>query len=311
MRFYRNTVDVQIKEPTVITLGKFDGLHSGHQYLIECLQEVKKEYGYKAAIFTFVKSPTTEVLGEKQSVISSIEEKEHVFASMNIDYVVEYPFDKSIMMLSAEDFVKMIVEKLSVKVMVVGTDYHFGYQRRGDYKLLENLSSKYGYKLIVVKKKQRDGRDISSTWIRESIMKGDMKLVNELLSYSYFIQGIVERGNQIGRTIGFRTINLVPDDDKLLPPYGVYASRISYNGKSYYGITNIGVKPTVGAYNPVGVETNIFDFDEEIYGEMVRVHLLEKIRSEKKFQSIDEMKEQIKKDVSLIKEKYYVNITQS
>ena len=175
----------------------------------------------------------------------------------------------------------MMVEKLHVKYMVVGTDFHFGHNRMGDYQLLLEYADKFGYEVQVIEKIQSDGRDISSTYIREYIKEGNIEKANELLGYSFFVQGIVEHGNEIGRTIGFPTVNLVPEADKLLPPFGVYITRILIGD------------------NPIGVETHVLDFSDDVYDMAVEVEFLHRIRAEVKFASIDELKAQLQQDIKI------------
>ena len=257
-------------------------------------------------VFTFVKPPIDEISNSNTKVLSTVEEKEHIFDEASIDYLIEYPFTNEIRHLSAVTFIEELVEKLNVKAIIVGDDFHFGYQRLGDYKLLQKEAKRLGYSVTVVKKKQYKGQDISSTFIRELIVNGQLELANHLLGYTYFIQGKVCTGNRIGRTIGFPTVNLIPIKEKILPPYGVYAVRVQFMQQMYQGIANIGVKPTVGEHNPVGIETHIFNFHQEIYGNEIQVFLEKQIRPEMKFDSLDEMKHQIQKDMELVKEYFHI-----
>lgn len=302
MKYFRNTTDVYIEEDTVITLGKFDGLHSGHRYLLEHLQATKQSEQLKSVIFTFTRPPREKIEQETQRVLSTIEEKEYIFEQKQIDYLIEYPFTQEVMCMPAEEFVDMLVRKLHVKAVIVGTDFRFGYQRTGDPELLKKLGSLYGFKVTVVKKKQYHGEDISSTMIRDMIQAGEIHTANELLGYDYFFQGRIGHGNKIGRTIGIPTINLLPASEKIVPPFGVYASLVEIGQAWYGGITNIGIKPTVGDHNPIGVETHVFDFTRDIYGQTVRIHLKEFLRPEKKFASVAEMKLQISKDMENVAE---------
>ena len=194
-----------------------------------------------------------------------------------------------------------IVTNLHVKRIVVGEDCRFGHNRRGDHKLLARLAGHYGYELKVVRKLKFEGRDISSTYIREEIIKGNMEIATQMLGHPYFIDGTVETGNQIGRTIGIPTANIEAEPVKLLPPFGVYAATIDIHGERYYGIANIGRKPTIkpkeGDRNPIGVEMHILNFHEDIYREPVRISFYVYERPEIKFDSISDLKAQIKKDI--------------
>ena len=298
MIYLRGTTDFNIEESTVITFGKFDGIHRGHRLLLDTVLQ-KKTDDLKAVVFTFDIPPRKKVEDDRGDVLTTNEEKMHVFENMGIDYVVECPFTEEIRNMDAVDFIRMMVEKLHVKYMVVGTDFHFGHNRMGDYQLLLEYADKFGYEVQVIEKIQSDGRDISSTYIREYIKEGNIEKANELLGYSFFVQGIVEHGTEIGRTIGFPTVNLVPEDDKLLPPFGVYITRILIGGEEYCGITNVGCKPTIEGDNPIGVETHVLDFSDDVYDMAVEVEFLHRIRAEVKFASIDELKAQLQQDIKI------------
>lgn len=298
MIYLRGTTEFQIEEPTVMTFGKFDGIHRGHKMLLDTLLNKKKD-DYKAVVFTFDIPPRKEVSNDEGAVLTTNEEKLHIFENLGIDYVVECPFTAEIRNMEAVDFIKMIVDKLHVKFMVVGTDFHFGHNRTGDYKLLMEYADVFGYAVQVVEKMQCDGRDISSTFVREEIKAGNIEKANELLGVPYFIQGIVEHGNQIGRTIGFPTINLIPEEEKLLPPFGVYVTKVFIGGEEYCGVTNVGRKPTIEGDNPVGVETNVLDFSDDVYNSTVEVEFLHGIRGETKFESIDALKAQLQQDIKI------------
>ena len=298
MIYLRGTTDFNIEESTVITFGKFDGIHRGHRLLLDTVLE-KKADDLKAVVFTFDIPPRKKVEDDRGDVLTTNEEKMHIFENIGIDYVVECPFTEEIRNMDAVDFIRMMVEKLHVKYMVVGTDFHFGHNRMGDYQLLLEYADKFGYEVQVIEKIQSDGRDISSTYIREYIKEGNIEKANELLGYSFFVKGIVEHGNEIGRTIGFPTVNLVPEADKLLPPFGVYITRILIGGEEYCGITNVGCKPTIEGDNPIGVETHVLDFSDDVYDMAVEVEFLHRIRAEVKFASIDELKAQLQQDIKI------------
>lgn len=297
MEYIKGTTTFKIEKPTVLSLGKFDGLHRGHELLMDYVFKKKKE-GLKAAIFTFDIPPRKNVEHVQAQVLTTNEEKERLFENIGIDYLIECPFTEEIMCLEPEAFIEMIVNQLNVKCMVVGTDFHFGHNRRGDYHLLLQYAPEYGYEVEVVDKMQEDGRDISSTFVREQIMAGNMEKANELLGYRYFVEGTILHGRKMGKAVlGIPTINLIPPEEKLLPPFGVYLSVTEWNGREYPGITNIGCKPTVEGVNPVGVETHIFDFDEDVYGKDVKVSFLKRVREEKKFESLDALKNQMRQDI--------------
>lgn len=300
MIYLRGTTEFSIEEPTVITFGKFDGVHRGHRLLLDAVMR-KKEEELRAVVFTFDIPPKKKVEGASAEVLTINEEKMHIFENLGVDYVIECPFTEEIRNMEAMEFIRMIVEKLHVRCIVVGTDFHFGHNRMGDYRLLQEKAEQFGYEVMVLDKMQSDGKDISSTYIREYIKEGNIVKANELLGYSYFVQGIVEHGNEIGRTIGFPTINLLPDEDKLLPPFGVYITKVLIGGEEYCGITNVGCKPTIEGENPVGVETHVLDFSDDVYDMQVEVEFLHRIRTEEKFGSIGELKAQLQQDIKIAK----------
>lgn len=294
MQYIKGTLDFQIPEPSVISLGKFDGLHLGHKYL---LQELKKgkEMGYKSVIFTF-DIPPKSFQETEYKVLSTNKEKEQIFEAAGIDYVIECPFTEDFKHMEPFAFLKMLTEKIRVKQIVAGTDFRFGCNRSGGYEELLRYESRLGYRAVVVDKIQYQGEDISSTRIRALVSEGRMEEANYLLGYEYFLTAVVEHGNEIGRTLGFPTANQLPGEEKLLPPNGVYASKVTVDGKVYRGVSNIGCKPTIKGTYPIGVETYIFDFDKKIYDREIQVALLKYMRPERKFESLDALHAQIEVD---------------
>lgn len=210
--------------------------------------------------------------------------------------------------MEAEAFIEKIARQLHVKCMVVGEDFRFGHQRRGDYRMLLAQEKQLGYQAIVVEKMQEDERDISSTFIREEIAAGNIAKANHLLGYRYFVTGEVVHGNQFGRTMGIPTMNQLPPEEKLLPPNGVYVTETVIGEKRYRGITNVGCKPTVGEKNPIGVETHLFDFEEDMYGRIVTVEFLASVRSERRFSSVEELKSQMQRDI-ICGRTFFENVT--
>ena len=299
MEYIKDTLEFEIEENTVITLGKFDGLHRGHELLMSVMFEKAKEFKLKTVAFTFSIPPRKEVSGEMARVITTNQEKSMIFERTGLDYLVECPFVPQVQKMEPEEFIKWIAESLHVKCFVIGTDWCFGHNRAGNYETLQRYSKVYGYEVVVLKKITDEGRDISSTYIREEIEQGHMSKVHNLLGYPYFIQGEVIHGNQLGRTIGIPTINVIMPKEKVIPKFGVYVSKVIMDGNEYRGVTNVGKKPTIEGDNPTALETHIIDFSRDVYGENVVVELLEFIRPEMKFSSIEELKEQMSRDVVL------------
>lgn len=298
MEYISGITEFNLSEPSVISLGKFDGLHRGHELLIEYML-LKKQEGLKTVIFTFDVPPKKLLSQDETKVLTTNDEKMHIFERSGIDYLIECPFTHEIMCMEPFDFIKKIVRELDVKAMVVGKDFHFGHNRAGDYHTLQYYAKELEYEVNVVDKMQYENRDISSTFIREEIMAGNIEKANELLGYHYFVQGTVEHGKHLGGPVlGFPTANLVPPDNKLLPSFGVYITQIEVDNTLYQGIANVGCKPTIEGENPIGVEMHIFDFEQNIYGKEIRVDFLSRVRAELKFDSMDELKEQMNKDIA-------------
>lgn len=308
MEYIRQSMTFEIEGPTVLSLGKFDGLHRGHELLMEYMAEKKQEEkDLKAVIFTFDIPPRERVQDIQAQVITTAAEKEKLFERAGIDYVIECPFTRQVMCMEPEEFIHKIVTSCHVKHIVVGTDFRFGHKRRGDYRMLRQFASHYGYDVKVVDKIQADGRDISSTFVREEIMAGNINKANALLGYSFFVEGTVILGRQMGKEVlNVPTINLVPPEEKLLPPFGVYITETEWKQRRCRGITNVGRKPTVEGENPVGVETHLFDISENLYGEKVRIRFLEFVRPEQRFPSLLALKEQMQRDIAY--GKHYFNM---
>ena len=296
MRYVQGT-ELNVERETAVTLGKFDGMHRGHQDL---LREMKKlqETGVMAVVFTFGTSPYALLNGAKKFLLMTNPEKEAYCERLGADLLVEYPFTDEVCHMSPEQFVEQVLVKgLRARYIIVGADFGFGYKRQGNVALLRSLEAKYGYETIVLDKRvDETGREISSTYVREELQKGNMEKVTDLLGEPYEVMGTIVHGRQLGRTFGLPTINLEPEADKLLPPRGVYVSRVHVGDRCYGGATNIGVKPTVSDEEKVGLETFILDFEGDIYGETVRVELLYYIRPEKRFANVKELEQQIRRD---------------
>ena len=306
--------EFNIPETTVLSIGKFDGEHKGHKKLFRKMREVAKTKNLKIAIFTFDTAPInilkTNTLQYTQ--ISTNLEKRTYFEKMGIDYLVEYPFDKEFSMLRATDFVKdILIEKMKMKAIVVGEDCAFGYKKSGDLSLLKRLSKAYNYEVYPIKKEvDMFNREISSTLIKQLIVKGDVRMANELLGYDYNISGKVIKGNNIaGEVLKIPTANIFAVDEKTLPKFGVYATeiKIEKTGKTYLGLSNVGTNPTVKndrENHKARIESYIYDFDDDIYGQEITISFMEFIRNQKKFASMEDLKIQIEKDKAEVYNKY-------
>lgn len=296
MQYIRGIENYNCPNHTAITLGKFDGLHRGHQKLIE---QVKKyaDGQIKSVVFSFDMLPFFREQGKEKHILMTRKEKS-LRLENQVDYLIECPFVEQIHTMEAETFIEeILIKRFHAKYVVVGTDFHFGYQKKGDIYLLEKYQQKYGYKLIVIEKEMYEGREISSTFIKEEVRKGNMEKVRELLGYPYTITGVVEHGEQLGRKLGFPTMNVIPVKEKLLAPNGVYVSSVLLDGKEYSGISNVGCKPTVSDERVELVETFLLDYAGDAYGKEIQIRLYKFVREERKFSSIETLKEQMSLDI--------------
>ncbi len=281
---------------TYVALGSFDGLHYGHLSLVKKTVQVAKENNGKSMVFTYKNHPKTLVKPESApKLIMDLETKLKYLEEENIDIVVLKSFNKEFMSMSAEDFIKFLCLDYNVKGIIVGFNFKFGYKNLGDIDLLKNLQGKYGYELYIMEPYTYNGDVISSTRIRKILLEGDVKQATKMLSKPYLIKGKVIHGKKLGRTIGFPTANLQFDENMIIPKKGVYYTNIEYNNKIFKGITSVGNNPTVNG-KQLTIETFILNFNDTIYGQEIKVYFIERIRDEIKFNSLEELIEQIKQD---------------
>ncbi len=293
------SAEFNIKEPTAVTLGNFDGVHLGHQKLVQMVLEYAKVYGLKSVVFSFDPHPREFFEGEKNfKTMFSIEEKKYIIENLGVDILVQYPFDRNFSALSPSEFMALFVERTNCRVLVVGENYYFGKDKAGNINTLKELGEERGVKVIGVPRVKIHDVRVSSTRIRGFINYGDMETVTKLLNKPYFVIGEVVHGDGRGRGMNFPTINIQPPQKKLLPPDGVYFSRVWIDGKVYPGMSNIGVNPTFNG-EARKIETHIFDFDENVYGKKAMVGLYRRIRNERKFKDVNELTEQLNEDKEL------------
>ncbi len=289
--------ELNINSKTAIAMGKFDGIHLGHKKLLGKILEQKQD-GLKACVFTFEPSPEEFFVGHTVRQLFTRNEKRRAFEKLGVDILVEFPLTEVTAATDPEDFVREILcGDLKAVYIAAGSDVSFGDKGRGDQHLLRNLSKELGFELDLIEKVMLDGTEVSSTRVRNEVADGNMAEVKRLLGTEYSISGIVEHGRHIGHTIGVPTVNILPPNNKLLPPFGVYSSIVVIDDKEYAGMTNIGRKPTISEKEAVGVETYIYDFDEDVYGKGLTVRLKEFLRPEMKFDSIEDLKHQIESDL--------------
>ncbi len=291
---------------TAIAVGKFDGVHLGHQMILQELQK-QKQKGLKSVAVTFDHAPGTVLRQEEEHCLLTGTERDLYYEQMGLDYVVVLPAVRQILQMPAPDFLETVLcGQLGMRCIVAGSDFRFGKDRMGDSRFLREMAPGYGYNAVILPKLKQNDREISSTYVKELLSAGRMEEISRLLGRPYTIVGKVVYGNRLGRTVGMPTINLLPEPGKLLPPNGVYAARVYLKGNRYNGITNVGYKPTVAKKPVMGVETHIFDFEEEVYGEIATVELLQFIRSERRFENLEAVKAQVDDDITAVKKHLHI-----
>lgn len=293
----------------IVTIGTFDGIHLGHRQIFRRVREISAETGAKTVVVTFEPHPRFVLNGKEDSVklLNTPEKKYRRIEEQGIDYLLVVRFTPEFASLSPEQFVvDYLVKYLHIGMLVIGHDHHFGKSRGGDYKSAEYLGEKYHFRVEEVSEVVVDGVEISSTKIRTALKEGDIALANKLLGYPYDITGEVVHGNQIGRTLGFPTINIeIPSLYKLIAANGVYACRVLIHGDWFNGMCNIGMRPTI-PNSPRTMEVHVFDFDKDIYGATVEVAFIERLRDEMKFDGLDALRQQLQRDKIAV-EKILVN----
>ncbi len=300
MEYLHSLFETKINEPTAITVGKFDGIHKGHNLLTTDII-AKSANGLRSCLITFTNSLRAAINHDESPSLITNNERMYMLDKNGLDYLIECPFDERMMQTGAEDFISFLVSNLNMKYMVAGTDFTFGYKGAGDANMLRTLSVKLGFELNIIEKIQNNGRDISSTFIREELSAGNISHVNDMLGYDYFVWGQVVHGAHLGHTIGIPTINIMPEKLKLVPKFGVYVTEIDFDGRIYHGVTNVGTKPSVSDANVVGIETHILDYNGDLYGEYVKVTFKEFLRPEMKFDSIEALQAQMNHDKGVAK----------
>ena len=297
MQIIRDTTEFVSPGETAVSIGKFDGVHLGHRRLLEELLD-QKEKGLLAAVFTF--DPYPEVFfgfGSKQ-ILTTREEKEQIFEKMGIDLLVEFPFNAKSAATPSREFVSnFLCKQMRARFIAAGPDLSFGDHGSGNFALLEEMAPEYGFKAKKIEKIIMDDNVVSSTLIRRRIDTGEVTTAARYLGEPYMVRGRIVHGKALGRRIGIPTLNQTPPEDKLLPPFGVYYSDVLIGDKKYCGMTNIGVKPTVSDEKRVTVETYLYDFKGDIYGETATVQLLTHRRPEMKFSSVEELKHTMEQDI--------------
>ncbi len=298
MQVIRDLKEYDKTTPVIATIGVFDGVHIGHQKILSEMVNESKEKNCKSMVFTFHPHPRHILYPDSPSpLINTIEERISHLEQIGIDIVVVYPFTKNFSTLSSDDFTKKIlVDSIGITKIIIGYNQRFGYNREGDISHLKTLGSKYGFDVNIATAQSVEGTKVSSTKIRELISQGDMPTTKKYLNRPFSLSGKVIKGEQIGRKIGFPTANIFLDNEKkILPKKGVYFVGVLWNKRRFFGMMNIGNKPTL-KNRGLSVEVHIFNFNNDIYEETITIEFYEFIREEKSFSSLELLKSHLEKD---------------
>lgn len=297
MEILAEGLELKCKKDTAIAIGKFDGIHVGHQRLLQEILKAKRA-GLAACVFTFDKSPAALFGKGDGKVLSTPEEKRRCFESLGVDILVEFPLTRESAGIPAREFAKSyLAGALRGKFVAAGEDLSFGDKGLGNARLLREMSGELGLEIVTIPKVRVGDQEVSSTGIRSLIEEGRMEEAGQMLGAPYSFTGTVCHGRALGRTLGFPTVNLYPEEDKLLPPFGVYYSLVRVGDREYHGITNVGCKPTVSGKERPGIETHLYDFQGDLYDRELKVGLLHFSRPEQKFAGLEELKRQLERDI--------------
>ena len=306
MKIYHNFTDFVKVPNAIVTIGTFDGVHQGHRAILSDMVNAAKSIDGETVVITFYPHPRQVLNIDSANLrfITSQEEKIKHLEEIGIDNLIVVNFTKEFSLLPSDVFIRdYVIEKITPAKIVIGYDHHFGNNRTGDFSQLQELASQYNFEVQRIEAHDVENIAVSSTKIRHSLQRGDVEHANLLLGYQYSYVGKVVSGNKIGREIGYRTANLdVKKEFRLIEMPGVYATYVDFEDKVYKSMTYIGKKPTINAGNDENIEVHIFDFDGDIYEKDVKIRFVKRIRDERKFDSLDDLKQQITLDEIQIRE---------
>ena len=298
LKIFNSIKSFNATKPTIVTIGTFDGVHLGHQKIVAQITKNAHALNCESLVLTFFPHPRMVLQeGTEMKQLNTLNEKIALLDNLGIDNLVVHPFDKEFSRLTAEEFVKkVLVDVFKIKKIIIGHDHRFGRNRTATIDDLINFGETYGFEVEQISAKEINEVSISSTKIRNALLEGNIELATNFLGYDYSLTGIIIKGKQLGRTIGYPTANITIEEDyKLIPNNGVYIAKSVLNGKTVFGMMNIGTRPTVDGTKQT-IEINFFDFKQDLYGQKITISLLHRMRSEQKFESIDALKNQLGKD---------------
>ena len=290
--------DIHLQSPTVATIGFFDGVHLGHRFLIQQVKVAAIQTGWQSSIITFPVHPRQVIQSDYQpQLLSSPEEKIELLASTEVDNCILLPFTFELSMLTAREFMQLLYDKYHVRMLVIGYDHRFGHNRAETFEDYCRYGRELGIHIMQATAYTQEQDKVSSSAIRRALQTGNIRTATKYLGYHYFLEGTVVDGYKVGRKIGFPTANLRVDfPNKLIPSVGVYAVFVHINGQKYKGMLNIGHRPTINNGNDLSIEVHILDFKEDIYHQKIRIEFIDFLRPEMKFNSVDELIQQMQKD---------------
>jgi len=304
MKIYLSIDEFEPLTNAVVTIGTFDGVHLGHRKIISRITELAKATGAESVILTFFPHPRMIIHPEDQGLkmINTIDEKAALLEQLGVDHLIITPFTRDFSNQTPEEYIRnVLVDKIGTKKIVIGYDHRFGKDRQGSLADLQKLAPVHGYEVIEIPEQDIHDVAISSTRIRTALLNDQVELANEFLGYPFFISGKVNRGDQIGRTIGYPTANiLVEESYKLIPSDGIFAVKVYVGGEAFKGMGYIGHRPTINGMTR-NIEVNILDFNRDIYSQPIKMELLHFVRGDMKFDSLDQLKAQIDKDKTAVK----------
>lgn len=307
LKIFRSIKSFSANKQTVVTIGTFDGVHLGHRKILEQITKSAHDLNCESLVLTFFPHPRMVLQeGTEMKQLNTLDEKISLLDSLGIDNLVVHPFDKEFSRLTAEEFVKeVLVNVFKIKKIIIGHDHRFGRNRTANIDDLITFGETYGFEVEQISVKEVNEVSISSTKIRDALLEGNIELASIYLGYNYPLTGMVSKGKQLGRTIGFPTANIeIEESYKLIPLNGVYIAKSNLEGKTIYGMMNIGTRPTVDGTTQT-IEIHFFDFNQDIYNQKITLSLLKRIRDEQKFESVDALKTQL--DADKITAQNYIN----